>query len=192
MWWSFLKFCTPDSDVSDPNLQMNIVTSHSPSRLGWGQPRSLLKSNQYGSYLLTFLNHFFKSVFLSPASEGLGRDCYYRCLSVHRGGRRGGIVQSQALSQVSGPMSISGGTPVPGSFPGLWCQVLCGGTPLKGYPLANTGLGYSPENGVTPPPPPAGTGYPLPLLALGYHPWDRTAGRYASCSHTGELSCLKV
>ena len=46
-----------------------------------------------------------KILFLPPASEGWGRWCFHRCLSVHLGGG-GGV------------------TPVPGSFPGLWSQVL--------------------------------------------------------------------
>ena len=66
-----------------------------------------------------------------PHPKGGGRLCFHRCVSVHGGG----------------------GTPVPGSFPGDWSQVLSGisqswqgvpqswpgGYPCTGYPLARAG-----------------------------------------------------
>ena len=84
-----------------------------------------------------------------------------------------GVPQSQVLSKVSGPRPFPGGTPVPGSFQGLWSQVLSRGIPQSqvlskvsgprsflgdGYPipsqdlgsppLTRTGLGYSPGAGL--------------------------------------------
>ena len=44
---------TPDSDVSDPNLHMNIVTS----KPGLRPTQIIANSNQYGSYLLIISNH---------------------------------------------------------------------------------------------------------------------------------------
>ena len=52
-------------------------------------------------------NVYNKSTFLPPASEVWGRCCFHRCLSVHRM-----VPQSQVLSQVTGPRSFPGGTPV--------------------------------------------------------------------------------
>ena len=64
-------------------------------------------------------------LFLSPV---WGRYCFHRCVSVHR----------------------EGGTPVPGSFPGLWSQVLSRGYPSpRFFPifLVPGGLGTYPSPG---------------------------------------------
>ena len=60
------------------------------------------------------------------------------------------VPQSQVLSQVSVPRSFLGGTPVPGSFPGLWFQVLSGGTPVP--PSSDWGIPQLevPQTGVPP------------------------------------------
>ena len=61
----------------------------------------------------------FLCALLPPASEGWGKYCFHRCLSVH----------------------TEGGTPVPGSFLGLWSQVLSGATLVLagGYPSPGRG-----------------------------------------------------
>ena len=96
--------------------------------------------------------------YLPPASEGWGKYCFHRCVSVHKGTR---VPQSQVLSLVSGPRTF----PVPGSFPCFWSRSFPGGTPVP--------AGDTPERiGVSP----AGTGVPLgchwgtPWLGLGYLP----------------------
>ena len=81
-----------------------------------------------------------KSELLPPVYEVRGKVMFSFCLSVHTGG---------------------GASSVPGSFPGLWSQVLSGG-----YPSSSRGPGWDwtpppqAQNGVPPPPP----------LGLGYHP----------------------
>ena len=71
----------------------------------------------------------------------------------------GGVPQSQVLSKVSGPRSFLRGAPVPGSFQGLWPQVLLGGggipVPAGGYPTPGQGstqswLGGGPRTAVPP------------------------------------------
>ena len=51
----------------------------------------------------------------------------------------GGRLQSQIFPQISGSRSFLAGTPVPGSFQGLWSQVLFRGAPVpaRGYPSAS-------------------------------------------------------
>ena len=83
--------------------------------------------------------------------------------------------------------TIGGGTPVPGSFPGHWSQVLSrGGTPVlairvpsTGCPQPgqdSTGLGYpSGQNRTGVPPPIASPGWGTPSQDWGTTPWDRTA-----------------
>ena len=89
---------------------------------------------------------------LPPASEGWGRYYFHRCLSVHRSG-----------------------TPVPGSFPGLWSLVLSQGVPRSQVLSLVPGPPWSFPGG-TPIPAVGGTpemiGYPLagtgvPQLRLG-------------------------
>ena len=46
------------------------------------------------------------------------------------------IPQSKVLSQISGLKSFLGGTPVPGSFTGLWFQIIFG----VGYPSPRHGV----------------------------------------------------
>ena len=119
-----------------------------------------------------FLNH----IFLPPATEGWGKVIFSVCLSVHTG--------------------TGGGTPVPGSFPGLWSQVLSRGyhsprffprslilsqvsgprsflgegypRPFWGYPRTGPrqGWGTPSQDWGTPPWP--GLGYPLPQPGLEY------------------------
>ena len=82
-------------------------------RLIWDTP---------GQYLL---HQFIRFFFLPPASEGWGRYCFHRCVSVHW--RRGSPVPGSfpgLWSQI-----LSAGTVVPGSFPGLWSQILSQGVP---------------------------------------------------------------
>ena len=83
-------------------------------------------------------------VLLPPASEGWGKVIISVCLSVH----------------------TWGGTPVPGSFPGLWSQILSGG-------YTQPGLEY---------PPPPRTGY-----AAGSMP-HAVSCRRISCSNEGRES----
>ena len=66
---------------------------------------------------------------LPPASEGWGKAIFSVRLLVSPHPER--VPQSQVLSQVSvlRPFLEGWGTPVPGSFPGLWSQVLSGGVP---------------------------------------------------------------
>ena len=53
---------------------------------------------------------------LPPASEGWGRYCFHRCVSVHTGG--GGVPQAQVFSQVTGPRSFPRrGYPYPRAAP---------------------------------------------------------------------------
>ena len=94
--------------------------------------------------------------FLPPASEGCGRYCFHRCLSVHTQRYPRSRFFSKSL--------------VPGSFGGGVSQSWSGGYPSpsqevpqdRGTPLARTGLGYLPaRTGLGPPPPfRTGLGYP--------------------------------
>ena len=86
---------------------------------------------------------------LPLASEGCGRYCFYRCVSVHTWG---GVPQSKVLFQVTNPRSFLEGTPVPGSFSGHWSQVLSQvypnpgqeGTPQVRWGTPWPGLRYPP------------------------------------------------
>ena len=90
-------------------------------------------------------------IFLPPASEGWGRQCFHRYLSVHTQG----LPQSQVLSLVSGPRSFPGSTPVLAGWVPLDChtpsQDRTGVLPQLGQdwgtPLARTGQGYPTPSG---------------------------------------------
>ena len=99
--------------------------------------------------------------FLPPVSEGWGRYCFHRCLSVHMG--RGypspsiftrslvpdslrGEPQSQVLSKVAGPGSFLGATPVLLRGPGMRYPPIRTRVPLSTrigleYPLARSEWG---------------------------------------------------
>ena len=84
--------------------------------------------------------------YISAASEGLGRYCFHRCLSVHMG--ENPKLWSQVLSGWRGETQSL----VPGPFPPSGPRSILGGYPRQdwGTPLARTGL---------PPPPPGRTDY---------------------------------
>ena len=131
--------------------------------------------------------------FLPPTSEGWGRCCFHRCVSVHRGGgypsprffprslvpgHFWGVPQSQVLSQLSGPRFFPRGYPSPRffpssdsrSFPGGYSSLIWG-VPQRGYPWL--GLGH-PQLGLSTP----WLRLNTPWLRLGYPPpKDRTAER---------------
>ena len=110
------------------------------------------------------------SRFLPPASEGWGRYCFRRCLSVHRGA----VTPSTSHNTSTGPMSSLGGLPhlhlhtiilplipcpfhgVPHLHPIILPLVPC---PFWGYPSPRWGDWGTPQpgqDGVPPPPPPPG------------------------------------
>ena len=109
----------------------------------------------------------------------------------------GGVPQLQVLSQISGPRSFLGGTPVLAGG---------GGTPARvpndrGTPLAWTGLGDwgtpPPQSGqdwgapARPPPPPAArTGLGSPRRQNSTASTCYAAGGDASCVQAGGLSCF--
>ena len=138
-------------------------------------------------FFAIFWLYHISAIFMA-ASEGWGRYCFHRC--VHT---RVGASQSLVPYQVCGPRSFVGCTPIPGSFPGLWSQVisgvtpvLAGGTPVLGYPQPDrTGVPPS-QDKVTP-----NWEWGSPQLGIGYHPgwhWgtplqDRTAYGVLAMQH---------
>ena len=129
---------------------------------------------------------------LPPASEGWGKYCFHRCLSTPPGGG-----DTPVLSQVTGPMSFLGGTPVPGSFPGHWSQVLSTGVPqswlggMYGVPL------WPGLDGVHPPPPPqwqnsrAITCYAAGGMLLAFTQEDCLVWRVNACFITVRHTCVR-
>ena len=125
-----------------------------------------------------------------PRWTGSTHEMFHIFTAPHVVRRRGGGVM---FSQV---FFCSGGTPVPGSFPGLWSKILSwrdtpvlaggypslswGEYPRTGYPLASTEVPPSWDWGNTPSPPRKTEQQSKYLLHVG---------RYASCSHAGGLSC---
>ena len=108
----------------------------------------------------------------------------------------GGVHQSQVLSQVTGPMSFPGGTPVPGSFPGHWSQVT-GPRSFLGVPHPDQGVPQSWQDGVpplarsrwgTPPTSQVRMGYLCPGQDLGPPPPPPEQNNRAStCYATGGM-----
>ena len=96
-------------------------------------------------------------------SEGWGRYCIHRCLSVHMGG-----TPSPSHNTSTGPMSFPGGTPVPGEGVPQYQDEL--------PPLPQPG--QSGQDGV-----PSRKEQQIERLLHG--------GRYASNVHAEGLSCLK-
>ena len=110
------------------------------------------------------------SVFTARVRSTTGRYCFHRCLSVHRGGGRGGTrvrYPPQGGTQVRVPPP-GGGTKVRVPPPGGW------------YPGPGTPPGGVPRSGT---PPGGGT-------RVGQQKeYSLHGGRYASCVHAGGLSC---
>ena len=116
-------------------------------------------------------------LFLPHASEGWGRYCFHRCLSVHRGVPHIYPIISPSYNTPTGPLS----------FPGVPQSQLRHPHPRTGWGTpAWPGPGL---DGVTPPPPSQDRdGVSLPLL--GQHSmYLLRRGRYASCVHARGLSC---
>ena len=155
-----------------PDVRHIFPKSHLPSHIifrGWWV--------KYG------LNFSVMIYYLPLVSEGWGRYCFHRCLSVHPGPfwrstqSRLGVGSTPVLAR-------GGGTPV---------LVRGRRYPIQGYP-AKTCLGYSPGQYMTgvsspprtgvPPPPNRGTEQQSKHLLRG--------GQYASCVHAGGVSCSDV
>ena len=111
-------------------------------------------------------------------------------------------------SLVPGPFQR--GTPVSGSFPGYWSQVLSRwGTPVLaegGYPSPSWGMGGTPVGGTpwpgqdwgTPPPSQVRMGYPLARIGTGtpphpsqggYPPLPSQDSRASTCYPAGGMPC---
>ena len=106
---------------------------------------------------------------LPPASEGWGKYWFHRCLSVHKGEYPRPRFFPRLL--VPGPFPgegtpvPDGDTPVPGSFPGSWSQVLFQGRVPQfqlGVPQFQPGIGYS-----------LGQDWGTPNQDWGTPPWPR-------------------
>ena len=67
-----------------------------------------------------------KFSFSLPHPKDGGRQCFHRCVSVHKGGE---YSSPRFFSRSLAPGPFWMGTPVIGSFPGHWSQVLSGGVP---------------------------------------------------------------
>ena len=89
---------------------------------------------------------------LPPGSEGWGRYCFHRYLSVHTRGGGGRVSPSPSHNTSTGPMSF------PGGYPTDWSsQVPSGGAypsprSLLGYPVPRDGVPPSTRDGVSPAP----------------------------------------
>ena len=102
-------------------------------------------------------------------------------MSVHRGG----VPQYQVLSQVTGPRSFPGGTPVPDYFPGHWSQVLSWGCP--GQDGGTLGWDTPSQVRLGDPPGQVRLGYPLARLGCGIDQvesgWGTSwAGQFGVCT----------
>ena len=112
------------------------------------------------------------------ARSTTGRYCFHRCLSVHRGGGRGGLVRYPPWggTQVRVPPR---GVPRSGTPPG--------GVLRSGYPPRGGTRVRSPPGGYPGPGTPPGGG-----TQVGQQKeYSLHGGRYASCVHAGGLSCSK-
>ena len=151
-------------------------------------------------------NSSLKSQLLPIASEGWGKVMFSVCPHLVGGGGYPDQVQREGYPRQVWPTGGGGThpryTPQPGQdgdpsqggahlqYPPPWPGHDWGCTPVRGHPsgvpLGQVKMGVTPARGHLPgvPPPPPGTGQHMEYLISG--------GRYASCVHTGGLSCLFV